>query len=159
MPPARRRTTLPLSRDTETTRLIARSVQETASQAVKDFIVALEDLMLNGISTLDNSSLNIKYYNSSFTRPQILKDGSAVFDQRLCSINNGYSILKSYRKQIKNHLIELFPQMTWRTEMGNGYIGVTIANYGLGDDILTIKTDEKNKDEIKDKSKDCKDCK
>jgi hypothetical protein len=113
--------------------------------------------MLNGISTLNTPSLQIKYYNNSYTRPQIFKDGIVVPDQRLSVFENGYYILYNYRKQIKNHLQDLFPQMTWRTELGSNYIGVTIANYGIIDDVFVFKEEsEKNENE---KDKDKKDCK
>lgn len=34
--------------------------------------------------------------------------------------------------------------------MGNNYIGITIANYGLGDDILTFKNEDVKNDEKED---------
>ncbi|GES92012.1 hypothetical protein GLOIN_2v1641234 [Rhizophagus clarus] len=89
MPPDRRRNILPLGRDSETTKEIVRTVRESAAQTVQDFVLALEDFMLNGISTLNIPSLQIKYYNNGYTRPQILKEGNMATDQRLSDFENG----------------------------------------------------------------------
>ncbi|GBB89505.1 hypothetical protein RclHR1_01620017 [Rhizophagus clarus] len=156
MPPDRRRNILPLGRDSETTKEIVRTVRESAAQTVQDFVLALEDFMLNGISTLNIPSLQIKYYNNGYTRPQILKEGNMATDQRLSDFENGYFILFNYRKQIKNHLQNLFPRMSWKIELGSNFIGVTIAKYGLIDDIFPLKAEAVKNDNVEEEEKEDK---
>jgi len=145
MPPTRPRNnhTLPLNRDIATTRLIARNVQESASETVKELVSAIEDFILNGISSQITPTLQLKYYNNGYTKSQITQNGTPFHDERFSIFDaNGYFILQNYRKEIKNHLQVIFPPMKWRTELGRDYIGITIGNYGKVNDILKIKDEE-----------------